>query len=495
MKSVSDSVLHHSKQCGTKIALADQKNCFTYEQLAERILLCADILAGYGIEKGKCLVAECTQDVWFFILKLACEVCNAVFVPVESGVTEERLIEVIQDMSAQIYVGYREINMEGVEEISPFSMVESIHERTILHNEIDYSLGYESSLDDIVEVLYSTGTTGKPKGISITNKNNIAIAHNVIYSVEMPADAVEMIPLPLSHSHALRSIYAHMVNGSTAIITDGINNIGMFFQLIEKYNANALDLSPAIFKILLAVAGKGIAEIADQMDYIQIGTSVLDEELKERLVGLFPHTRVYNSYGATEAGRSGILEIKEKAPMGCVGRATSHANFFIVDPKTHESISSDYANPGLIAVSGEMVCAGYWGNTISKNDNLKEGIYYTSDLGYIDESGRLIVLGRVDDVINYKGIKIMPEEIETIVRKYDGIADCACVPIADSMCGQVPKLFIQVRDKNTFEMDTFCDWLNKKTEKSRMPKYIELIDRIPRTYNGKLQRKKLIEGK
>lgn len=124
---------------------------------------------------------------------------------------------------------------------------------------------------------------------------------------------------------------------------------------------------------------------------------------------------------------------------------------------------------------------------------MHDGFVYTNDLGYIDEDGYVYVLGRKDDVINYKGIKIAPEEIEESVKKYAEIIDCACVPKADKMMGQVPKLFVVVRDKNAFRKIELFKFLEAYVDANKMPKEIEVIDEIPRTANGKIQRAKLVE--
>ena len=120
---------------------------------------------------------------------------------------------------------------------------------------------------------------------------------------------------------------------------------------------------------------------------------------------------------------------------------------------------------------------------------------YTNDLGYIDEQGYVYMIGRKDDVINYKGIKIAPEEIEASVRKYPEIIDCACVPKEDKLSGQVPKLFVAVRDPETFQQKELFEFLKKHIDGNKMPKEVEIIDEIPRTYNGKIQRMKLQERK
>lgn len=148
---------------------------------------------------------------------------------------------------------------------------------------------------------------------------------------------------------------------------------------------------------------------------------------------------------------------------------------------------------GLLATAGAMNMKGYWKQPELTAQVMRGGYVYTNDLGYIDPDGYVYMQGRKDDIINYKGIKIAPEEIEESARKFREVLDCACVPKADKLSGQVPKLFVVVRDKETFQKKELFDFLKNAVNANKMPKEIEVIDEIPRTYNGKVQRRKLVE--
>ena len=175
----------------------------------------------------------------------------------------------------------------------------------------------------------------------------------------------------------------------------------------------------------------------------------------------------------------------------CIGRPSKNARF-VITGENREVIESSKENMGLVAVAGPMNMQGYWRDEATTS-TVKQGEFiYTNDIGYIDEEGLVYVLGRADDVINYQGIKIAPEDIEQGAMKFAGILDCACVPMADKICGQVPKLFIVVEDPENFQRKELVEFLSTELEANKMPKKIELIDSIPRTANGKVQRKKLI---
>jgi Acyl-CoA synthetases (AMP-forming)/AMP-acid ligases II len=135
----------------------------------------------------------------------------------------------------------------------------------------------------------------------------------------------------------------------------------------------------------------------------------------------------------------------------------------------------------------------YWNNPDLTASVLRDNFILTNDLGYIDNEGFVYVLGRKDDVINYNGIKISPEEIEEVAIKYRGVKDAACVPCADKMAGQIPKLFISVEDKQSFEIKKLMNYFSDHLDGNKVPKIVEIIDEIPKTFNGKVKRRELME--
>jgi acyl-coenzyme A synthetase/AMP-(fatty) acid ligase len=484
-KSIIEKVLWYGKEFPDKLAVADGKRGYTYSELTSAITKMVTILENYMISNGKYVLVECTQDAEFLIFDLACEYIGAVFVPLEKNASQERVSDIYEEMNAHCIIAEN-----NYEEVGRYYSVKEVlmQMEGMTGRELCYT-----QKNDIAEILYTTGTTGQPKGIVISHQANVAIAQNIQHGVKMHAASVELIPLPLSHSHALRTSYANLYNGSAIVIADGAMNISALFSLIDTYGVNAIDISPTMAKLLLKIAKKGLEKYADTIEYIELGTSVLEDETKKQLKSIFPQTRLYNFYGSTEAGRSCVLDFQEYDCTGCIGYPSANSEIFIVDEE-RQVINSNANNLGLLAIKGKMMMHCYFNSEELTKATLEEGVLYTNDLGYIDEVGRVYVMGRKDDVINYKGIKIAPEEIEGIAIKYAEIVDCACVPVKDVICGQAPKLFVQVENETKYNEKLFLDYLKERLEPSRVPVAIEVISEVPRSSNGKIQRKKLTMG-
>lgn len=488
-RTIVDSVLEFAIQNPEKVAIVDSEGSHTYGRLAQALQKIAYYFEAENLKHGSRVLVECTQDFRYLACGLACHLTGMVFVPIEHNASVQRIDAIAKNLEADLFISDNAV-LEEIKTVLISGIVE--WKLNVIGGEFAGADKWGMQLPEtLAEILYTTGTTGKPKGIMISNQNNIAIAENIIYGTQMKKDNVELVPMPLSHSHGLRTCYANLLNGSTVVLFDGVMNVQKIYEAIKEFEVSAIDLSPSAAKVLLKISKGMFKDISNQIDYVELGTAVLDEDTKMALKQTFPTSRLYNFYGSTEAGRSCILNFSSEDDVPyCIGYPARNARFIIADETKRECKSSS-DNPGLLAVSGKMNMLGYWNDSVTVKNTMVNGYIYTSDLAYIDDKGRIFVLGRADDVINYKGIKISPEEIETPVQKYKGVVDCACVAMKDKMCGQVPHLYIQVVNKDNFDLTAFTEYLKTILSIERVPKRIDFIEKIPRTSNGKLQRKVL----
>ena len=208
---------------------------------------------------------------------------------------------------------------------------------------------------------------------------------------------------------------------------------------------------------------------------------------------LLPNTRLYFGYGCSESDCITKLEYsKYPDKVGSVGRLTVHASVKLVNEDRAE-VQATRENPGLVASKGPMNMVGYWNAPELTAEVMADGYVYTNDLAYFDEDGFLYILGRVGDVINVGGIKVSAREIEELAMKFDGIEDCAVIPVADPISTQVPKLFVTLAKNAILDEGKLREFLARSMETYMLPRYIAVIDEIPRTYNGKIQKNKLKE--
>jgi len=454
----------------------------TYREAWHKIKCVAKNLTElYNIKKGDKVLIRCNQSVNYLIIYLACNLTNAIFVPVEESASDERIKDIAEETECTLY-----INTFRDESFCRCALYEDLFKV----RDGQYVVSFPEP-DDIAEILYTTGTTGKSKGIVMTHRANIALAENVKYGVSMREHNVEMVPLVMSHSHGMRTFYGNLLNGGTVVITNGVMNVKSVFTLMDTFKVTALDISPSAVQILIKLSKGEFWKKAEHLDYIEIGTAALPELLKEQLRENLPGVRLYNSYGSTESGRTCALNFScTGSKKNCIGKPSVNAELVFTDDDRNP-IEATPENPGLLASRGPMNMMCYWKNPDLTKEIFINGFICTNDLGYFDENGNVYVVGRRDDIINYNGIKVSPAEIEEKVMLYPDLIECACIGKTDNIAGQIPKLFVVPKNLETFDMNQFQAYLQEQLDRTKMPKQVELIEVLPRTYNGKLDRKAL----
>lgn len=483
--SIVEAVFHHARVAPDRLCLADDTGRVSYAEYADRIARAAAALEGAGVRAGDRVVVEACQTIDYLAVELALHLIGAVFVPLEHNCAAVKLMSIADRVDAALIVACKTEGLEGRGAMTFDALYQRADAAAPRAN------AAWPGATDVCEILFSTGTTGREKGIVLTHANDIALAGNVINGVEMARDNVEMIPSPMNHSHGLRRYYANMVNGSTVVLLGSVMNMRRFMQNMEDYGVNALDLVPAALTAVLKLSRGRLSDYRDRLRYIQFGAAPMAEADRREICRLLPKTRLYNFYGSTESGCVALYNFNvPDAKPNCIGRPAVNARLFFVDDDRRE-MATDAEHTGLLASAGTMNMLGYWQDAAETAKAMADGAIYSNDEAYLDADGDIILLGRRGDVINVGGNKVAPDEIEDAAMGCEGVADCGAIPVSDPQRGQVPKLFVQVRPGCALDPAQLRAYLAGKLESYKVPMYIEIIEKIPRTYNGKLLRKEL----
>ncbi len=518
--SILEAIKEYAKSTPEKLCVGDKKNKATYAQFWEMITLGANYLSNIGVKKGDIVVLKGMQKIEFLFAIFSIQRLGAVACPLEKAVKEDRILEIMDFVETRFFLDNKKLKEESVVNISLKEMFKIVLEKVtsngldnisesetdnlVIKNDVkadlnknvldnDFSL---PKTDDISEILFTTGTTGKSKGIEILYKNNIAIAQNVSTAIGITSEDVELVTAPMNHSMALRRCYSVLYKGGSAIITDGVKFIEDFFKLMDMYKVTGITFAPAILEQLLKFATERFGTYKEQLNYIQLGSAPLSEKAKDTLKEIFPKTRLFNIYGATESGCTVCLDFsKFNDKKGSIGQPNINAKIIFVDDDRNQ-VKTSKENPGYLAFEGPMNMPGYFKEPEITKEVLDDmGRVYTNDLGYMGDDGFVYLLGRKGDVINMGGIKIAPSEIEEVVAQNEMIKECACIPIPDDITGEAPKLFIVINDGMEYDEKALHRYMLEKLEAIRVPKAVQVIDELPKTFNGKVIKRLLKEMK
>jgi len=328
------------------------------------------------------------------------------------------------------------------------------------------------------DILYTTGTTGKSKGVIISHQTIIADSENLIEGQGFSHDLAFVVNGPLNHIGSLSKIYPVLMLGGTLIIVDGLKDIDAFYRAFDfPASKMATFLVPASIRILIQFSSSKLADLANKIDFIETGAAAITQTDMETLCKLLPNSRLYNTYASTETGIISTYNYNDgKCIAGCLGKPMRHSKIIITDK-------------GLIACTGDTIMSGYVGDPDKTASILKDGVIYTSDLGVIDNEGMLHLTGREDDVINVGGFKVSPTEVEDAAMSANEVEDCICISVEHKITGRALKLLVVIKENHVLNKKSLALYLKSKLESYKVPMLYEQVNTIKRTFNGKLDRK------
>ena len=328
------------------------------------------------------------------------------------------------------------------------------------------------------DILYTTGTTGKSKGVIISHQTIIADAENLIDGQGFSHELAFVVNGPLNHIGSLSKIYPVIMLGATVIIVDGLKDMNKFFDAFDEPAPKmATFLVPASIRILIQFGRDRLAALSDRLDFMETGAAAISHSDMMTLCQLLPKTRLYNTYASTETGIISTYNYNDRrCEAGCLGRPMKHSQILITDK-------------GLIACKGRTLMSGYVGDPERTASVLKDGVIYTSDIGTLDAEGMLHLTGREDDVINVGGFKVAPTEVEDAALSFPDIKDCVCLPVDHVITGKALKLLVVMKDGKELNRKALALHLKSKLEPYKIPMLYSQVEKIERTFNGKINRK------
>jgi amino acid adenylation domain-containing protein len=346
---------------------------------------------------------------------------------------------------------------------------------------------------DLAALVYTSGSTGNPKGVMLTHLNMVSAATSITTYLENTPDDIIVNLLPLSFDYGLYQALMSAQTGATLILERSFAYPHAVLQLLAKERVTGFPIVPTIAAILL------------QMDlskyplpclrYITNTAAALPVEHIQRLRRLFPQARLYSMYGLTECKRVSYLppEQLDERP-GSVGRGMPNEEVYIVDDQGNR------LPPGIVGelvVRGANVMKGYWNDPEETAKKLKPGplpgefVLHTGDLFRADEEGYLYFVGRRDDIIKSRGEKVAPREVENVLCAHPQVAEAAVVGVPDALLGQAIVAYVSPRDGAQTTAQELLRHCSQHLEDFMIPQRIFILNVLPKTANGKVDRKLL----
>lgn len=485
MKAIEEQLRINAHSTPEKIALIGGERAVSYEQLWELCLRTAKRLqTEYGIQKGNRVILSASGNMEFVYVYFGVHLAGGIAVPIDPDTNQTRFSYIKKSTSPKCVIG----KLHKVED-------ETVAYEDVVSKNGDVIEYVELALDDIADILFTTGTTGAPKGVALSYRNQSAAAMQINTFVGNTADDVELLALPVSHSFGLGRVRCVLTKGGTLVMLGTFANMKRFFSEMKNHAVTGFGMVPASWSFIKKFSGKYIAKFADQLKYIEIGSSFMPIEDKQLLMELLPNTRICMHYGLTEASRSAFMEFhQEKDNLLTAGKAAPDTDIRLFNSNGKVVTTGE---EGELCVKGNHVCNSYWNESPERFREDFYGDYFrTGDCATMDEHGYIYLKSRIKEMINVGGKKVSPMEVEEILNSISGISESACagIPDPDGVMGEVVKAYIVCSDDDLTDKEIIAQ-LTPKLEVYKLPVLIERINEIPKTSNGKIQRLKLKELK
>lgn len=455
MRLLSDIVVRGAERFADREAIADPATSWSYAELYDAAARVAGWLAARGLRPGDRALVKLPNSVRFAAAHFGVLLAGGVSVPCDAAASADTLAAIAASCTPRLRLD------EGAIE-------EALAARPIAAPKP------ERAPDDVAALLYTTGTTGRPKGVILTHANTLAALDNICGFIGYtPADR-EVVVLPLSHSFGLGHVYCNLMSGGAVYTEPGMTRVNRVLNKIEAWGATGFPGAPLGYGILMDRYGEVFARKCRGLRFIVINSAPLPPERAAQLRSLLPDVDLMVYYGLTEASRSTFISLSREGPdyYRSVGRPMPGVRLRI-------------ASNGEVLIGGPTVTQGYWGEPELTAAALREGWLHTGDVGRLDERGFLFVTGRLKDLINVGGYKVSPEEVERVLLQHDAVLDAGVFGE-----GRVEAALVAARPLDLAELSRYC---YAKLEPYKAPVRFHTIAAVPRSDTGKIKRAALAE--
>jgi amino acid adenylation domain-containing protein len=347
---------------------------------------------------------------------------------------------------------------------------------------------------DLATLIYTSGSTGEPKGVMSTHHNMISAARSIVQYIGNIEDDIILDVLPLSFDYGLYQVIMAFMFGGTVVLEKSFLYLHSILERISQEKVTGFPIVPTIVAMLLKLQDLKKYDFSTLRYMTNTGAALPVEHIR-RLRDMFPNVTMISMFGLTECKRVSYLPPEELDSIpSSVGRAMPNCEVFVVD---ENGVEVPPGETGELIIRGSNVMQGYWADPEITARTYKDGQYpsgrilHSGDYFQQDERGFLYFLGRKDDMIKSKGERISAKEVENNISSMEGVAEVAIIGVPDEIFGQAIKAYIVPAPGFELQEKQVLKYCAENMETFMVPKYIEFVDSLPKTPNGKIDKKQL----
>ncbi|MFC5753170.1 FadD3 family acyl-CoA ligase [Actinomadura rugatobispora] len=475
-ESIPQMVLSAGDRFGSAEAVVDGPLRLTFTELTERVRVAAGAFAEAGIGKGDRAAIWAPNSAEWIIAAFGLLTAGGVMVPVNTRFKADESHDIIRRSGAKLVLAQRGFlgeDYDGPPEVptidirSDFLSSGSPFER-------------ESRGDDVCDIMFTSGTTGRPKGVMMTHTQTLRLYSEWCDLADLRRGDRYMIVNPFFHIFGYKAgCIASMIRGAT-VHPVPVFDVPRVLELIETEKITMLPGPPTLYHSLLAAHAEGKHDLSSLRAAVT-GAADIPVDLIRRIVTELPFQTIMTGYGLTEAGTCTASRPGD-----------SFEDIATTVGRPCDGVEATIASDGEVLVRGYTVMKGYFDDPEATAETIDaDGWLHTGDLGTQDERGYLRIVGRKKDMFIVGGFNAYPAEIEGFLMEHPAVAQAAVVPVPDERLGQVGKAFVVRRGELTEE--ELIAWSRKKMAGFKVPRSVKFLEELPLNATGKVEKLELMK--
>ncbi|MEV7285101.1 acyl-CoA synthetase [Streptomyces sp. NPDC093252] len=486
--STVDGVLRRSaRRTPARVAVEYRDRAWTYADLDDAVSRAASVLRTLGTAPGDRVAAFGHNSDAYLIAFLACARAGLVHVPVNQNLTGDDLAHLIRQSGATLVLTDPDLAdrlPDGV--------------RTLPLRDADGSLlarlpgapphdGHEARSEDLVQLLYTSGTTARPKGAMMTHRALVHAYLSAITALDLSAGDRPVHALPLYHSAQMHVfLLPYLAVGATSVLLDAPDG-DRILDLVEQGRADSLFAPPTVW-IALSQRPDFATRDLRGLRKAYYGASIMPVPVLERLRARLPDLAFYNCFGQSEIGPLATVlgPDEHEGRMDSCGRPVLFVDARLVDEHGRDV---PHGTPGEIVYRSPQLCEGYWDDPEATAEAFRDGWFHSGDLAVRDADGYLTVVDRVKDVINSGGVVVASRQVEDVLYTHGAVAEAAVIGLPDDRWIEAITAVVVARSE--VSEAALIAHARDRLPHFKAPKRVFFVDVLPRNAGGKILKREL----